>query len=111
MSRGATWAKPSKYRNVKTEVAGIVFDSKREAKRWTELLWLEKTGVISALERQRSFTLTVAGHKICRYVADFVYLENGKQIVEDSKGAQTPVFKLKAKLFRALFPDLELRLS
>ena len=33
------------------------------------------------------------------YIADFQYIENGKTIVEDVKGMQTDVFKLKHKIF------------
>ena len=44
------------------------------------------------------------------YIADFQYIENGKTIVEDVKGMQTDVFKLKHKIFEKVYPDLELRI-
>lgn len=44
------------------------------------------------------------------YIADFKYIENGKIIVEDVKGIQTDVFKLKHKLFEKKYPDLELKI-
>lgn len=34
----------------------------------------------------------------CDYIADFVYYENGKRIVEDCKGMRTDVYKIKRKL-------------
>ena len=44
------------------------------------------------------------------YIADFQYIENGKTIVEDVKGMQTDVFKLKHKIFEKVYPNLELRI-
>lgn len=34
----------------------------------------------------------------CTYVADFVYLQDGEIIVEDTKGFRTPEYKIKRKL-------------
>lgn len=94
----------TKYGNKKIEVDGIVFDSKKEAKRYQELLLLEKAGAIQNLERQVKYVLiptqrepdTIGARggirkgkvieKECAYIADFVYQENGKTIVEDIKG-------------------------
>jgi hypothetical protein len=45
----------------------------------------------------------VQGKLICTYVADFKYLENGKEVVEDVKGFKTPVYKLKKKLVEAIY--------
>ena len=47
----------SKYRNVKTTVNGITYDSAKEARRHQELLLLERAGKIEALERQKPFVL------------------------------------------------------
>lgn len=92
----------SKYGNKPVEIDGIRFDSTRESKRWQELKLLEKAGVISDLKRQVTFRLDVNGQHICRYIADMVYQENGLLIVEDVKGVQTDVFKIKAKLMKAV---------
>lgn len=91
-----------KYRNQPTRVNGIRFDSKREAKRWSELLLLEMAGRIANLRRQIRFRLNVLGVEVCQYVADFVYIEAGQMIVEDVKGFRTPVYRLKAKLMKAI---------
>ena len=115
----ATGARPaSKYRAVATEVDGIRFASKKEAKRWNELKLLERAGKISRLERQPRYVIRFGlGEKICTYVADFSYWDHeipaGERhhVAEDVKGVQTPLFKLKAKLFRALYPHIELRLT
>jgi hypothetical protein len=69
----------------------LKFDSKAEARRWAELLLRERAGLISRLERQVRFPLDA--FRVCgppqtvgHYVADFVYVEDGKQIIEDAKG-------------------------
>jgi hypothetical protein len=95
----------SKYKSKKTVVNGIVFDSRREAKRYSELLLLERAGVIKNLELQKSFEL-IPSQKIngkvverpCKYIADFVYEENGKTVVEDTKGMRTDKYIIKRKL-------------
>ena len=78
----------NKYRNKKVIVDGKEFDSKKEGNRYKEL--------------QNNYKI--------EYVADFKYIENGKKIVEDVKGMQTDVFKLKHKIFEKVYPDLELRI-
>lgn len=100
------WNRP-KYGNKKTEVDGIKFDSKKEALRYGELRILEMGGVIHNLKLQPTFKLIVGGLPICKYRADFAYLEDGIETVEDVKGFKTPEYKLKAKLFRALHPDIK----
>lgn len=96
----------SKYKAKKTEIDGIVFDSKKEAKRYQELILLERAGVISDLQRQVKFTLIpvqrINGKVVereCSYIADFVYLdEGGKKVVEDTKGVKTKDYVIKRKL-------------
>lgn len=95
-----------KYGNRKTVVNGIRFDSQREADRYQALLFLQRIHQISGLERQVKFELIPAqrderGKVIehaCNYYADFVYVQNGKTVVEDAKGFQTPEYKIKRKL-------------
>ncbi len=78
---GGKMMKANKYRNEKTTVAGIRFDSKREAARFQELREAQSLGIISDLQLQRDFTLQEAytlpnGDRIraIRYRADFVYI-------------------------------------
>ena len=99
--RGRGW---SKYGAKKTVVDGITFPSKLEAKRYGELLILQKAGAISCLKRQVPFDLKVNGHLICRYIADFTYTQTatGEIVTEDAKGMMTPAFRLKAKLMEAV---------
>lgn len=94
--------KPSKYRNVKYYAEdGQVFDSLGEHDYWLYLCHRQFDGDIERLERQVSFDLTVNGVKVARYVADYVYFENGRQVVADYKGYETRMSKLKRKLMRA----------
>ena len=106
----------NKYRNKKVQVDMYVFDSIAESRRYKELKLLERVGKIQNLELQPHFLLQEAFKKNGRtfrkieYIADFKYIENGKTIVEDVKGIQTDVFKLKHKLFEKKYQDLELRI-
>lgn len=94
----------------------MTFDSVKEYKRWCELALLEKSGAISNLQRQVRFVLIptqreadtvgkrggiIKGKVIereCAYIADFTYWENGKQVVEDTKGFKTTDYIIKRKL-------------
>lgn len=89
---------------------GIVFASKGEMKRWLELKQLERAGVIKGLRHQVSYLLAYNGHKICKYVADFEYTENGKPVIEDFKGVITQIFRIKAKLMKA-FHGVDIRIT
>jgi len=92
----------SKYGNKKTVVDGFKFDSKAEAERWSLLKVLSEIGVISELQRQVPYQIAVNGVKVCKYVADFVYVEKGHQVVEDVKGFRTAEYRLKKKLMLAV---------
>lgn len=99
------WNGRSKYHAKKTCVDGIAFDSKREADRYLVLKSMEEDGAIEDLRRQVRYELVPAfdvGGRHCRpvyYVADFVYVEDGKEVVEDVKGMRTDVYRIKSKLF------------
>ena len=101
----------SKYRNEKVTIDGETFDSKGEAERYRQLKLLERARVIQSVGRQPRFVLVVNAQQVCEYRADFAYFENGRQVIEDFKGFITPEFRLKRKLFNALYPALELRVT
>lgn len=93
----------NKYRNIKTAVDGITFDSKLEAKRYGELKLLEMAGEIHLLELQPKYRCVIGGEPVCTYIADFRYADkHGVVWVEDVKGMKTPVYRLKKKLTEAL---------
>lgn len=83
----------------------MTFDSRKEANRWVELWALEQSGSIQALRRQVRIPIVVAGVKVCVYVADFVYIRDGRRVIEDVKSSFTrrlPVYRLKCKLLAAI---------
>lgn len=103
----------SKYFSRKTEVDGITFDSQAEARRWGELRLLECAGRISALRRQVPYVFLVhttgtepgcgEDKRQMRYVADFVYVEGGREVVEDVKGYRTAEYKRKRRLMKKIY--------
>jgi len=95
--------KVSKHKNVRTKVDGIKFMSKKEAARYGQLKLLLKSGMIESLELQPRFKIEHNGVKICTYVADFRYVENGKIVVEDVKGQILAMYRLKKKLVKAFY--------
>ena len=113
--------KRSKYGNRKViDGNGNKFDSKKEKDRYSELLMMEKAGLIQNLQRQVHFELLPAMYenvvielktkfkeerkcvyRATEYIADFTYLQDGQEIVEDVKASirfQDPVYKLKKKM-------------
>jgi hypothetical protein len=95
----------TKYGNVRTAYAGRDYASAAEARRAVELRAREMAGEIEGLGHQPAFDCVVNGVLVCRYVADFRYVERGSLVVEDvkSRPTRTAVYRLKAKLVRALF--------
>ncbi len=106
----------NKYRNKKVIVDNIRFDSNLEATRYRELKLLQRAKEISNLRLQVPFVLQEGFKKngktyqAIKYIADFVYEEKGRTIVEDTKGIKTDVFKIKQKIFEKVYPDFELRI-
>lgn len=108
----------NKYGNKKVTVDGYVFDSALEAKRYRQLVLLERAGEIKDLKLQVPFELQEAFKKNGKhyraiiYKADFVYYDNKlkKTIVEDTKGMKTDVFKMKQKMFELKYPDLTIKI-
>lgn len=95
----------SKYGNIKTEIDGFVFDSKREAGRYAELKLLEQSGEITNLVMQVGYPCVINGKVVCSYIADFEYLTtaDNKLHTEDVKGYRTKEYKIKKKLVEALY--------
>ena len=118
--------KRCKYGNKKVVICGITFDSTKEGYRWLFLQDCERKGLIKELRRQVEFVLIpdeyedVIVHlktkdKVTkrrtfigvRYKADFVYMKDGVEVVEDVKGSLSDgaidnVFFIKQKMMHAL---------
>lgn len=90
-----------KFGAIRTELDGIKFGSKKESKRYQELLYLQKTGEVLFFLRQTPFHLP--GN--IKYLCDFVvFWKNGDITFEDVKGMKTPMYTLKKKQVEALYP-------
>lgn len=112
----------NKFRAQKTRVGDIVFDSKGEAIRDSELVLMEKDGLISDLKRQVRFDFVVNGVHVAHFTADWTYrlkayvspkgkaLHSGgveqALVVEDYKSAATRKIRdypIRKKLLKACF--------
>jgi hypothetical protein len=99
--------KGSKLRNEPTVYNGDRYDSKAEARYAANLDLRVRCGELAKVERQVPYELTLNGHLLTSYVADFrLTFPDGRQEVHDVKGQRSGVpyrlFKLKATLMLAL---------
>ena len=106
-----------KYGNRKVELDNITFDSQLEATRYLELKAAFLAETIIGLELQPVFELqpafrdnTGAWRRAITYRADFAYIENGRFTVEDTKGYETRLWRIKEKLFRYTHPNVDFRI-
>lgn len=94
----------NKYHAKKITVDGIEFDSRREANRYSELLVMQRAGLISNLQRQEEFELIpkCGKERPAKYHADFSYIDTttGEKVVEDvkSRATKTKDYILRRKL-------------
>lgn len=90
-----------KFNAKRTEVDGIKFSSKREAKRYRELIEAWKAGAVVFFLRQTPFHLDGG----VKYVCDFlVFWADGTCTCEDVKGMRTPLYIAKKKMVEAKYP-------
>lgn len=109
--------KRPKYRNKKTEVNGITFDSRAEADYYEMLQGMVQCKEIASFTVQPKYELQPPcvrwGKKMLPivYKADFeiVHLDGSLEVV-DVKGMPTETALLKFKLFQYRYPDLRLTL-
>ena len=94
----------NKYGAKKIEYNGRLYHSKKEAEKAMELNLLQKAGKIKKIIPQYKVDLTIYGIHICNYYPDF-YVEwaNGDVEIIEIKGFVTPDWKLKWKLFEAVY--------
>lgn len=102
----------NKYHAIKTGKSA----SRKEARRKRELELMQRAGIISDLKCQVPFELIPTQREpptigkrggikqgkcleqSVKYIADFAYMQDGQQIVEDTKGFRTPEYIIKRKL-------------
>lgn len=98
-----------KYANQPTDLAGMHFDSRAEARRWIDLQTLERAGEVRNIERQVRYVLVPRQQRPSggverekAYIADFRYERRARDqwvsVVEDVKGAEPAVWALKRAL-------------
>lgn len=85
-----------------------VHASRKERARCFVLHVREQAGEIECLHVAGTglhlrWPLKVEGVHIADYVPDFVYTEADALVLEDVKGVRTPVYRIKAKLVKALY--------
>ncbi len=97
MIRGKFGITKSKYKNVRKEIDGVVFDSTAEAECFQMLKLLERNGQIKIIELQPKVYLTRAR---ILYKPDFKIDEGGKIVFIDVKGKRTTAFQIKKRLWR-----------
>lgn len=90
-----------KFRAIPTELDGIKFASRKEARRYRELRLLEKSGELLFFLRQVPFHLPAN----VKYVCDFLcFWKDDTVTIEDVKGIKTPLYVLKKKQVEAIYP-------
>lgn len=101
----------TKYRAKPTTINGTRYASQKEAAYCEQLKLLERSGNIRNLELQPKFPLIVDGIKVATYIADAAFFENNARVIVDvkSKPTKTPVYRLKIKLLKALYPGIDHR--
>ena len=107
----------NKYNAKRQTIDGYTFDSQKEARRYGELCLLVKAGEITDLTVHPKFVLQEGfidrdGKKIrpITYSADFKYWDKLVWVVEDVKGVQTQLFKVKWKWIKKLCPHFDFRI-
>jgi hypothetical protein len=96
----------TKYKNTKQTYDGYSYMSKLESAYAQQLDLRVKAKDIKGWRRQEKIRLDVNGKHICNYYMDFVieHNDNSEEFVE-VKGFETEAWRLKWKLFCALYPD------
>lgn len=101
----------SKYGAHKTQYNGRMYHSAAEARHAMELDILAKAGKILGWIPQPVKRIEVNGILICKMILDFeVKLALGRYYYDEVKGHETAVYKLKLKLLKACYPDIDLRI-
>ncbi len=90
-----------KFRAKQTVTDGIIFSSKKEAKRYEELKLLQSAGEVLFFLDQVPFRLPGG----VKYRCDFlVFWADGTCTIEDVKGMKTDMYNTKKKILEALYP-------
>jgi len=103
----------SKYGNRKVWADGFCFDSEKERDYYNTLKLLLRAGVIKGFGRQPEFLLTEGTGPHDRgtsYRADFIVWYMDRVEIVDTKGFETETFKLKLKMMKEKYPEIEVKI-
>ena len=103
-----TYWRGNKYRNVQKTIDGRTYHSTLEANYAQYLELLKRGKEIQDWKPQPVFRLDVNGHHICKIIPDFLVItKHGAEEIHETKcwATQTPEFRIKKKLFEALYPQ------
>ena len=92
----------NKYNAKRTSVDGYMFDSMREAHHYGDLKLMERAGELSGIEVHPVYPIEINGMRICAVEADFRFVQRGTIRVQDVKGMDTALSKIKRKLVKAI---------
>lgn len=101
------WNQRNKYFNTKKiKTSGGLYDSKFEAAKAQEIELMIKAKKIQGYDPHLRIPLIVNGYTVCDYYIDFaVYHLDGTVEYIETKGYATDTWKLKWRLFCALYKD------
>ena len=93
----------NKYNNKRITIDNITFDSIAEARRYGQLAMLQRAGLISKLTPHPEYKIKLNDVEICKVILDFSYRDekSGLMVIEDVKGEDKPMSRLKRKLVQA----------
>ena len=105
-------SKQSKFGNVKTEIDGHKFDSKKESEYYGSLKIKKQAGLIKDFKMQVKYNITVNKIHIANYFLDFLvenndgsfdYIDIKGKDTKTNKFVKTGVFALKKRLVEAIY--------
>jgi hypothetical protein len=97
-----------KYNSKSAVYKGHLYHSLKEARYASELDIRVRAGELKEWRRQVHIPLKIGPVKICTYIVDFVEVfPDGHERYVEIKGYETDVYKLKAKLLKALHPKMD----
>jgi hypothetical protein len=105
------WRKKTKFNARIVKLDGMTFQSAAESRRY---LWLKDRldmGEIQKLRVHPKFVLypKKVGWREETYTPDFMYIENGRQVVEDVKGVALYLWLLKWRVLHEQHPEFIMR--
>ena len=105
-------SKRAKYNNKRVRVDGVLFDSQREAQRYSELKLMLQAGYILGFCRQPEFILMEGNEQESKitYSPDFIVFYPDRVEIEDVKGFESQQWERTFKMFRLKYPNLELKI-